>query len=143
MLTNQNNNWRPKRYGSTLKSSAKLCDMKYCPICSYTSTEALELRCHMASHVSFQPPFNCPVCYKTFSNKYNVQTHMVIHTATQGFLVIDCVNLSHGQVTRTTSELAPPSPNFYNTPTEHLSFSRFNVHRPLHGRFTVVLGSNS
>ncbi|GFY59530.1 zinc finger and BTB domain-containing protein 7A [Trichonephila inaurata madagascariensis] len=85
LLTNQNNNWRPKRYGSTLKSSAKLCDMKYCPICSYTSTEALELRCHMASHVSFQPPFNCPVCYKTFSNKYNVQTHMVIHTGERPF----------------------------------------------------------
>lgn len=71
--------------GNSLTVTETIGDLKYCPICSYTSTEAAELRCHMASHVSFQPPFNCPVCYKTFSNKYNVQTHMVIHTGERPF----------------------------------------------------------
>ncbi|GFX96127.1 hypothetical protein TNCV_2290162 [Trichonephila clavipes] len=37
-------------------------------------------------------------------------------STTQGLLVTDFVILNHGQVTRTTSELAPPSPNFHPTP---------------------------
>ncbi|GFV43781.1 hypothetical protein TNCV_4609391 [Trichonephila clavipes] len=42
----------------------------------------------------------------------------------------DLVILIHAQVTRTTPELAPSSPNFHSTPTGgYLSLDRFNVHR--------------
>ncbi|GFU57052.1 hypothetical protein TNCV_1779191 [Trichonephila clavipes] len=37
---------------------------------------------------------------------------------TRRFLATDHVILNNGQVTWTTSELAPPSPNYPNTPTE-------------------------
>ncbi|GFV77003.1 hypothetical protein TNCV_690731 [Trichonephila clavipes] len=37
--------------------------------------------------------------------------------ATRGLLATDHVILNHGQVTRTTPELAPPSPNYHTTPT--------------------------
>ncbi|GFS59136.1 hypothetical protein TNCV_70131 [Trichonephila clavipes] len=36
---------------------------------------------------------------------------------TRGFLTTDFVILNHGQVTRTTPELAPRSPNYHTTPT--------------------------
>ncbi|GFX36004.1 low-density lipoprotein receptor-related protein 4 [Trichonephila clavipes] len=36
--------------------------------------------------------------------------------ATRGLLAMDHVILNHGQVTWTTPELAPPSPNYYTTP---------------------------
>ncbi|GFW20176.1 uncharacterized protein TNCV_2321171 [Trichonephila clavipes] len=51
--------------------------------------------------------------------------------STRGLLATDHVILNHGQVTWTTSELAPPSPNNYHTtPREDVSaFDRFNVHR--------------
>ncbi|GFY04613.1 hypothetical protein TNCV_4416961 [Trichonephila clavipes] len=39
------------------------------------------------------------------------------YAATQGLLATDLVILNHGQITRTTPELAPPSPNFHTTPT--------------------------
>ncbi|GFT06470.1 uncharacterized protein TNCV_3356031 [Trichonephila clavipes] len=49
---------------------------------------------------------------------------------TRGLLTTDHVILNHGQVTRTTPELAPPSPNYHTTPTGgRLSNERFNVHR--------------
>ncbi|GFS56832.1 hypothetical protein TNCV_2222391 [Trichonephila clavipes] len=49
------------------------------------------------------------------------------------------VILNHGQVTWTTPELAPPSPNYHTTPTGgRFSFDRFNVHRCPNG-----MGSNS
>ncbi|GFW28478.1 hypothetical protein TNCV_4641431 [Trichonephila clavipes] len=35
---------------------------------------------------------------------------------TRGLLTTDHVILNHGQVTWTTSELAPPSPNYHTTP---------------------------
>ncbi|GFW53921.1 hypothetical protein TNCV_1086381 [Trichonephila clavipes] len=38
-------------------------------------------------------------------------------TATRGLLATDHVILNHGQVTWTTPELAPPSPNYHTTPT--------------------------
>ncbi|GFU50881.1 hypothetical protein TNCV_4460871 [Trichonephila clavipes] len=38
-------------------------------------------------------------------------------TATQGLLAKDHVILSHGQVTWTIPELAPPSSNYHTTPT--------------------------
>ncbi|GFU77503.1 hypothetical protein TNCV_3498761 [Trichonephila clavipes] len=37
--------------------------------------------------------------------------------ATRGLLATDHVILNHGQVTRMTPELAPPSPNYHATPT--------------------------
>ncbi|GFW24529.1 hypothetical protein TNCV_2403941 [Trichonephila clavipes] len=37
--------------------------------------------------------------------------------ATRGILETDHVILNHGQVTWTTSELAPPSPNYHTTAT--------------------------
>ncbi|GFT11138.1 hypothetical protein TNCV_1084861 [Trichonephila clavipes] len=37
--------------------------------------------------------------------------------ATRGLLATDHVILSHGQVTWTTPELAPSSPNYHTTPT--------------------------
>ncbi|GFY16282.1 hypothetical protein TNCV_2349271 [Trichonephila clavipes] len=36
--------------------------------------------------------------------------------ATRGLLATDLVILNHGQVKRTTSELASPSPNYHTTP---------------------------
>ncbi|GFW86703.1 retrotransposable element Tf2 protein type 1 [Trichonephila clavipes] len=41
----------------------------------------------------------------------------VYSTATRGLLATDHVILNHGQVTWTTPELAPPSPNYHTTPT--------------------------
>ncbi|GFV40575.1 hypothetical protein TNCV_1984171 [Trichonephila clavipes] len=38
-------------------------------------------------------------------------------SATGGLLATDHVILNHGQVTWTTPELAPPSPNYHTTPT--------------------------
>ncbi|GFX01394.1 hypothetical protein TNCV_4736351 [Trichonephila clavipes] len=38
-------------------------------------------------------------------------------TATRGLLATDHVILNHGQVTWTTPEVAPPSPNYHTTPT--------------------------
>ncbi|GFV37501.1 hypothetical protein TNCV_4968431 [Trichonephila clavipes] len=38
-------------------------------------------------------------------------------SATRGLLATDHVILNHGQVTWTTPELAPPSPNYHTTPT--------------------------
>ncbi|GFY22395.1 hypothetical protein TNCV_2176561 [Trichonephila clavipes] len=38
-------------------------------------------------------------------------------SSTRGLLWKDRVILNHGQVTWTTSELAPPSPNYHTTPT--------------------------
>ncbi|GFT91134.1 hypothetical protein TNCV_4043811 [Trichonephila clavipes] len=38
-------------------------------------------------------------------------------SSTRGLLATDHVILNHGQVTWTTPELAPPSPNYHTTPT--------------------------
>ncbi|GFX45051.1 hypothetical protein TNCV_3431001 [Trichonephila clavipes] len=64
---------------------------------------------------------------------------------TQGLLVTDLVILNHGQVTWTTPEMTPSSPNFHTTPTKgRLSLDIFNVHRsPLNGGSSEILGSNS
>ncbi|GFW95990.1 hypothetical protein TNCV_4174171 [Trichonephila clavipes] len=40
-----------------------------------------------------------------------------LNAATRGLLATDHVILNHGQVTWTTPELAPPSPNYHTTPT--------------------------
>ncbi|GFV01156.1 integrase catalytic domain-containing protein [Trichonephila clavipes] len=54
----------------------------------------------------------------------------VVNLPTRGLLATDHVILNHGQVTWTTPELAPPSPNYHTTPTEDVSaLERFNVHR--------------
>ncbi|GFX39131.1 uncharacterized protein TNCV_359451 [Trichonephila clavipes] len=50
--------------------------------------------------------------------------------ATRGLLATDHVILNHGQVTWTTPELAPPSPNYHTTPTGgRFSSRQINVHR--------------
>ncbi|GFX77980.1 hypothetical protein TNCV_909971 [Trichonephila clavipes] len=45
-------------------------------------------------------------------------------SATRGLLATDHVILNHGQVTWTTPELAPPSPNYHTTPTGERFSSR-------------------
>ncbi|GFW20168.1 uncharacterized protein TNCV_2321091 [Trichonephila clavipes] len=48
------------------------------------------------------------------------------------FLVMDHVISNHGQVTWTTTELAPPPPTYHTTPHQREDVSaldRFNVHR--------------
>ncbi|GFV93408.1 hypothetical protein TNCV_1987241 [Trichonephila clavipes] len=44
-------------------------------------------------------------------------TDEVMSEATRGHLATDLVILNHGQVTKTTPELAPHSPNYHTTPT--------------------------
>ncbi|GFS79560.1 uncharacterized protein TNCV_2370601 [Trichonephila clavipes] len=61
-------------------------------------------------------------------------------SANRGLLATDLVILNHGQVTRTTPDLAPP----LLTTTPHQredvrALVRFNVHRPLHDGSLVVL----
>ncbi|GFW46127.1 hypothetical protein TNCV_4210061 [Trichonephila clavipes] len=52
------------------------------------------------------------------------------YNATRELLATDHAILNHGQVIRTTLELAAPSPNFSKTATEgSLRLGRFNVHR--------------
>ncbi|GFY02521.1 hypothetical protein TNCV_3504011 [Trichonephila clavipes] len=64
-----------------------------------------------------------------------------VDETTQGLLVMDLVILNHGQMTRTSPELAHPSPNFRTTPTGgHLSFNIFNMHPPpAHGHTGLKL----
>ncbi|GFW91514.1 hypothetical protein TNCV_3376771 [Trichonephila clavipes] len=63
-------------------------------------------------------------------------------SATRGLLATDLVILNHGQVTRTTPELASPSPNYHTNGTFELSKDLTCI-APLHGGSLVVLGSNS
>ncbi|GFW31594.1 hypothetical protein TNCV_4420271 [Trichonephila clavipes] len=64
-------------------------------------------------------------------------------SATRGLLVTDIVILNHGQVTRTTSELEPPSPTYHiDGRTFELSTGLKGI-APLHGGSLVVLDSNS
>ncbi|GFU69885.1 hypothetical protein TNCV_113041 [Trichonephila clavipes] len=63
--------------------------------------------------------------------------------ATRGLLATDPVILNHGQVTWTTPELAPPSPNYHaNGRTFQLSTDLTCI-AALHDGSLVVLGSNS
>ncbi|GFW43792.1 hypothetical protein TNCV_4771411 [Trichonephila clavipes] len=47
--------------------------------------------------------------------------HLRLNSATRGLLATDHVILNHGQVTWTTPELTPPSPNYHTTSTGRLS----------------------
>ncbi|GFX52311.1 hypothetical protein TNCV_5037381 [Trichonephila clavipes] len=69
----------------------------------------------------------CPKCGKT----------------ARGFLATYLAVLNHGQLTRTTPELATHSPNFHTTPKSGLlSLDIFNLHQPsLHGEASVVLAA--
>ncbi|GFV86154.1 hypothetical protein TNCV_671511 [Trichonephila clavipes] len=62
-------------------------------------------------------------------------------SVTRGLLETDHVIWNHGQVTWTTPELAPPSPN-YHTPNYQLSTDLTCI-AALHGGSLVVLDSNS
>ncbi|GFT13690.1 hypothetical protein TNCV_3831581 [Trichonephila clavipes] len=59
----------------------------------------------------------------------NLRDRFVPPLPTQGLLAMDLVILNPGQATRTTFELAPPSPNFHTPTLGHLSLDRFNVYR--------------
>ncbi|GFV94742.1 oxygen-dependent choline dehydrogenase [Trichonephila clavipes] len=50
-------------------------------------------------------------------DKDNIQEYIRSKRATRGLLETDHVILNNGQVTGTTLELAPPSPNYHTTPT--------------------------
>ncbi|GFW46987.1 hypothetical protein TNCV_3485991 [Trichonephila clavipes] len=57
---------------------------------------------------------------KEISRNINLQLFcelLDVIAATRGLLATDHVILNHGQVTWTTPELAPPSPNSHTTPT--------------------------
>ncbi|GFU25117.1 hypothetical protein TNCV_3360471 [Trichonephila clavipes] len=57
------------------------------------------------------------LCSRT-ENPIAVKLILTSHcSATRGLLATDHVILNHGQVTWTTPELAPPSPNYHTTPT--------------------------
>ncbi|GFX33720.1 hypothetical protein TNCV_1933871 [Trichonephila clavipes] len=56
----------------------------------------------------------------------SVQSEERITIATRGLLATDHVILNHGQVTWTTPELEPPSPNYHTTPTGGRFSSRPN-----------------
>ncbi|GFT24703.1 hypothetical protein TNCV_2856331 [Trichonephila clavipes] len=60
-------------------------------------------------------------------------------------MATDLVISNHGQVTKMTPELLPPSSTFDTTPKgERLNLDRFNVHRPpLHGEYLAELSSDS
>ncbi|GFT68927.1 hypothetical protein TNCV_1804561 [Trichonephila clavipes] len=61
-------------------------------------------------------------------------------SATQELLTTHLIILNNSQETRMTSELSPLSPNFLTTPTGgHLSFDRFNVHRPPEWRIFSII----
>ncbi|GFX01538.1 retrovirus-related Pol polyprotein from transposon 17.6 [Trichonephila clavipes] len=69
-------------------------------------------------------------CYLDGHQKFLMQTDHNFWSATRGLLATDHVILNHGQMTWTTPELVPPSPNYHPTPREDVSaLDRFNVHR--------------
>ncbi|GFX12502.1 transposable element Tc1 transposase [Trichonephila clavipes] len=66
------------------------------------------------------------------TNTLTANLYVGVCSATRGLLATDHVILNHGQVTWTTPELAPPSPNYHTTPHQREDVSaldRFNVHR--------------
>ncbi|GFX13736.1 uncharacterized protein TNCV_599461 [Trichonephila clavipes] len=77
-----------------------------------------------------------------YNSKYDSSTEM--DPAARGLLGTDLVILNHGQVTKTTPELAPFSPSFHTISMGGcLSHYRFNVHRPpLRGGSSTASGSN-
>ncbi|GFV36134.1 hypothetical protein TNCV_2111511 [Trichonephila clavipes] len=62
--------------------------------------------------MDFAHLLHCPAQCKTFLTERYWEDR-----ATRGLLATDHVILNHGQVTWTTPELAPPSPNYHTTPT--------------------------
>ncbi|GFT16576.1 KRAB-A domain-containing protein 2 [Trichonephila clavipes] len=98
-------------------------------------TKRAEVACHV---LSIFLPFGAPAILQSdngreFSNQvmsevcamwkdvkivHGVELILTSHcSATRGLLATDHVILNHGQVTWTTPELAPPSPNYHTTPT--------------------------
>ncbi|GFW93181.1 hypothetical protein TNCV_3333411 [Trichonephila clavipes] len=72
----------------------------------------------MAVHVTDTAKATVPqpsFCYP--QHFLSVQSERPSCRATRGLLATDHVILNHGQVTWTTPELAPPSPNYHSTPT--------------------------
>ncbi|GFT60962.1 hypothetical protein TNCV_4092491 [Trichonephila clavipes] len=50
-------------------------------------------------------------------HEFDPEAPLKTRCPTRGLLATDHVILNHGQVTWTTPELAPPSPNYHTTPT--------------------------
>ncbi|GFT30402.1 hypothetical protein TNCV_2376961 [Trichonephila clavipes] len=67
----------------------------------------------------------------SFASSPAAPRRMGLRRFARGLLATDRVNLNHDQVTRTTPELTPPSPNFHTT-GGRLSLHRFNVQWPLY-----------
>ncbi|GFW99009.1 hypothetical protein TNCV_1782281 [Trichonephila clavipes] len=63
--------------------------------------------------------------------------------ATQRLLAMDFVILNHGQVTRTTFELAHPFPNYHTTPTVDAQSPPVKVARKLGGKKPAPMPSLS
>ncbi|GFV84217.1 cubilin [Trichonephila clavipes] len=66
-----------------------------------------------------------------------------VSKTTGGLLATDHEILNHGQVTWTTPELAPPSPNYHTTGRTFQLSTDLTCFAALHGGSLVVLGSNS
>ncbi|GFU08014.1 hypothetical protein TNCV_1527561 [Trichonephila clavipes] len=79
------------------------------------------------------PPFWAPMHVKyvetqMYSHWWGVESHCSV---TREIWATDLITLNHGQVTRKTSVLAPPFPNFCTLPTGgRLNPDRFNVNQP-------------
>ncbi|GFW62226.1 hypothetical protein TNCV_4421151 [Trichonephila clavipes] len=76
----------------------------------------------------------------TAPQQESLTTIPVHYSATRELLVTDRVMSYHSQVTRTTLELAPLSPNFHATPT---ASTYLTCIAPFHRGSSAVLGSNS
>ncbi|GFU87931.1 hypothetical protein TNCV_1335011 [Trichonephila clavipes] len=65
-----------------------------------------------------------PLKTRRLERLMHIKSAMAFKMATRGLLMTDLVILNHGQVTRTTPEMAPPSPNFHTPLTEGRFSSR-------------------
>ncbi|GFS83161.1 hypothetical protein TNCV_1287471 [Trichonephila clavipes] len=66
--------------------------------------------------VFYERGITCKMTTENTAKRSIIDPNRNIRTA-RGLLATDHVILNHGQVTWTTPELAPPSPNYHTTPT--------------------------
>ncbi|GFW91817.1 uncharacterized protein TNCV_3400771 [Trichonephila clavipes] len=89
--------------------------------------------CHEFQHsTAGNPPFRRAMHFKSVNAQTSRWRGVEVNTgdassATRGLLATDHVILNHGQVTWTTPELAPPSPNYHTTPTGHVMLNHGQV----------------
>lgn len=60
-----------------------------CPLCSYFSNQAGNLRRHVATHTG-QKPHICSYCKKAFALKQQLQNHMRRHTGEKPYSCAQC-----------------------------------------------------